>query len=54
VSDASTAALAAALTTAAADIAAGTAPVPSPSVAERFRQSSRTAAMLAVYERVLR
>jgi glycosyltransferase involved in cell wall biosynthesis len=53
VPDASTGALAETLIRAAADIAAGTAPEPNPTVAERFRQSSRTAAMLAVYERVL-
>ncbi|WP_345751650.1 glycosyltransferase [Microbacterium rhizophilus] len=47
-------ALAVALRTAAADIAAGRAPVPDPDIAERFRQSSRTAAMVAVYERALR
>ncbi|GAT71728.1 glycosyltransferase [Microbacterium hydrocarbonoxydans] len=38
---------------AASDIANGTAPVPSKEVAEAFRQSSRTAAMIEVYERVL-
>ncbi len=38
---------------AASDIADGTAPVPSLEVAEAFRQSSRTAAMVEVYERVL-
>ncbi|WP_345800841.1 glycosyltransferase [Microbacterium sp. AZCO] len=53
VQDASTAALAAALRQAAADIEAGTAPVPDASIRERFRQSSRTAAMVGVYERVL-
>ncbi|MEZ3162177.1 glycosyltransferase [Microbacterium sp. BWT-B31] len=47
-------ALAAALRRAAADIEAGTAPVPDLSVRERFRQSSRTAAMVEVYERVRR
>lgn len=46
------AALADTLRRAAADIAAGTAPTPVPAVAEAFRQSSRTAAMLGVYERV--
>lgn len=51
--DASIPALAAALRAAAADIEAGTAPVPDPRVRERFRQSSRTAAMIEVYERVL-
>ena len=50
--DASTAALAAALRRAAADIEAGTAPEPDPSIRERFRQSSRTAAMIEVYRRV--
>jgi 1,2-diacylglycerol 3-alpha-glucosyltransferase len=50
--DPSTAALAAALRQAASDIAAGTARIPDPSMRERFRQSSRTAAMIAVYERV--
>ncbi|GAB3596416.1 glycosyltransferase family 4 protein [Microbacterium tumbae] len=47
------AALSETLISAASDIAAGTAPEPSPAVAEEFRQSSRTAAMIAVYERVL-
>ncbi|MFF5624478.1 glycosyltransferase [Microbacterium sp. NPDC012755] len=47
------AALAETLRQAASDIAGGTAPVPLPSVAEAFRQSSRTAAMAEVYERVL-
>lgn len=51
--DASPAALVRTLTQAAADIDAGTPPVPSPVVAERFRQSSRTRAMVDVYERVL-
>ncbi|WJL94349.1 glycosyltransferase [Microbacterium sp. ET2] len=37
-----------------ADIAAGRAPRPLPETAEAFRQSSRTAAMVAVYERVRR
>ncbi|WP_029145316.1 glycosyltransferase family 4 protein [Microbacterium luticocti] len=54
VPDASTRALADTLARAASDIVAGTAPEPNPSVAERFRQSSRTAAMLAVYDRVRR
>ncbi len=53
VADATTSALAAALRTAAADIAAGAAPVPDPSLGERFRQSSRTAAMVEVYQRAL-
>ncbi|WP_223622787.1 glycosyltransferase [Microbacterium sp. EST19A] len=48
-----TAALAETLRRAASDIAAGTAPTPVPEVAEAFRQSSRTAAMIRVYERVL-
>lgn len=48
------AALSETLRAAASDIADGTAPVPSVEVAERFRQSSRTAAMVEVYERVLR
>ena len=52
VADGSVAALADALRRAAADIEAGTAPAPDPSVRERFRQSSRTAAMLEVYRRV--
>ncbi len=47
------AALAETLRAAASDISAGRAPVPSPEVAEAFRQSSRTAAMVEVYERVL-
>ncbi len=47
------AALAETLRLAASDIAAGRAPTPSPEVAEAFRQSSRTAAMVEVYERVL-
>ena len=46
-------ALAATLRQAATDIADGTAPQPVPAVAEAFRQSSRTAAMIEVYERVL-
>ncbi|MGY1550441.1 glycosyltransferase family 4 protein [Microbacterium sp. A588] len=46
--------LAATLQRAASDIAAGTAPKPDPEVAAAFRQSSRTAAMIEVYERVLR
>lgn len=52
VADASTAALAATLRVAAADIAAGTAPVPDPTIRDRFRQSSRTAAMVRIYDRV--
>ncbi|WP_447948623.1 glycosyltransferase [Microbacterium maritypicum] len=47
-----TAALAETLRQAASDIAAGTAPAPLPEVAEAFRQSSRTAAMVEVYRRV--
>ncbi len=50
--DASTGALADALGRAASDIERGTAPAPDPSIGERFRQSSRTAAMLEVYRRV--
>ncbi|WP_308418029.1 glycosyltransferase family 4 protein [Microbacterium sp. CGR1] len=38
---------------AASDIAAGTAPLPMREVSESFRQSSRTAAMIEVYDRVL-
>ena len=41
------------LVRAASDIAAGRAPIPDAGVAEEFRQSSRTAAMLEVYQRVL-
>ncbi|MFH8251083.1 glycosyltransferase [Microbacterium sp. B2969] len=52
-SGSSTAALAAVLRRAAADIEAGAAPAPDASIRERFRQSSRTAAMVEVYERVL-
>ena len=51
VADASAFALAETLRTAAGQIAAGTAPTPDPSIRERFRQSSRTAAMVDVYER---
>lgn len=50
--DRRTAALAETLRQAASDIADGTAPTPLPGVAEAFRQSSRTAAMVEVYERV--
>jgi 1,2-diacylglycerol 3-alpha-glucosyltransferase len=50
--DPSTGALADALRTAASDIAAGAPRVTDPSIRERFRQSSRTAAMIEVYERV--
>lgn len=48
-----TAALAAALRAAAADIEAGTPVEVDPTVRERFRQSSRTAAMIEIYERVI-
>jgi glycosyltransferase involved in cell wall biosynthesis len=51
--DPSVAALAQTLRAAASDIAAGTPRVPDPSIRERFRQSSRTAAMVDVYERVV-
>ncbi|WP_404473895.1 glycosyltransferase family 4 protein [Microbacterium aerolatum] len=54
VPDGSVRALAATLKQAASDISAGNAPVPDPDVAEAFRQSSRTAAMIGIYERVLR
>ncbi|MFE5410757.1 glycosyltransferase [Microbacterium sp. NPDC056569] len=50
--DPSVAALADALRVAASDISAGTPPVPDPTIRERFRQSSRTAAMVEVYDRV--
>ena len=50
VPDDETATLAEVLRCAVADIRDGAAPVPDPSIAERFRQSSRTAAMLDVYE----
>ncbi|KAF2412592.1 glycosyltransferase [Microbacterium sp. B35-04] len=50
--DDSVTALADALRAAASDIAVGTPRVPNPTIRERFRQSSRTAAMVAVYERV--
>ena len=52
-SSASIEALAETLRRAAADIEAGSRPAVDPSVAARFRQSSRTAAMLEVYQRVL-
>lgn len=52
VTDATVAALADTLGRAAADIAAGEPVAVDPSIAERFRQSSRTAAMVEVYERV--
>ncbi|MDN3311285.1 glycosyltransferase [Microbacterium oryzae] len=48
------AALAAVLQQAAREISSGTAPVPSARVSEEFLQSSRTAAMITIYERVLR
>lgn len=51
--DTSVDALAGALRAAASDIAAGTPRVPDASIRERFRQSSRTAAMVEVYERVI-
>ncbi|WP_194420872.1 glycosyltransferase family 4 protein [Microbacterium abyssi] len=54
VSDGSVAALAATLKQAASDLSAGSAPTPDPEVAAAFRQSSRTAAMIEIYERVLR
>lgn len=50
VPDDATETLADVLKSAVADIRSGAAPVPDPSIAERFRQSSRTAAMLEVYE----
>ncbi|WP_374976120.1 glycosyltransferase [Microbacterium trichothecenolyticum] len=50
--DPSVAALADALRVAASDISAGTPRVPDPTIRERFRQSSRTAAMVEVYARV--
>jgi len=49
--DPSVAALADALRVAASDISAGTSRVPDPTIRERFRQSSRTAAMVEVYDR---
>ncbi|PVW05095.1 glycosyltransferase [Microbacterium sp. Gd 4-13] len=52
VADASTTALARALSAAAADIMRGASPRPDPAVAEEFRQSSRTAAMVELYDRV--
>jgi len=51
--DPSVDALADALRRAVADIRSGSAPIPDASVRERFRQSAGTAAMIAVYERVL-
>lgn len=53
VPDASVSALAETLTRAASDIALGNAPTPHADVAEAFRQSSRTAAMVEIYRRVL-
>jgi 1,2-diacylglycerol 3-alpha-glucosyltransferase len=53
VPDASVAALADTLTRAASDISAGDTPAPLAEVGEEFRQSSRTAAMIEIYERVL-
>jgi 1,2-diacylglycerol 3-alpha-glucosyltransferase len=53
VRDASIEALAETLRRAAADIEAGTVPVHDAGIRESFRQSSRTAAMLEVYRRVL-
>lgn len=50
--DPSVAALAAALRRAVDDITAGTAPAVNPDVRELFRQSSRTAAMVGIYDRV--
>jgi glycosyltransferase involved in cell wall biosynthesis len=53
VADATTTALAETLRRAASDITAGTPVEVDPTIAERFRQSSRTAAMIAVYERAV-
>jgi glycosyltransferase involved in cell wall biosynthesis len=53
VADSSASALAAALRAAVEDIGAGTAPLPAPEIAEQFRQSSRTAAMIEIYERAI-
>ncbi|MDN3496754.1 glycosyltransferase family 4 protein [Planococcus sp. APC 4015] len=50
--DASVAALAETIRRAAADIVSGDAVTPDPTIRERFRQSSRTAAMVEVYDRV--
>lgn len=52
--DDSVAALAAALRRAASDIEAGAAVAVNPTIRDRFRQSSRTAAMVEVYDRVRR
>ncbi|MCC2032539.1 glycosyltransferase [Microbacterium allomyrinae] len=51
--DPSVPALAEALRAAASDVDSGTAPVVDPTVRERFRQSSRTAAMIEIYRRVI-
>jgi 1,2-diacylglycerol 3-alpha-glucosyltransferase len=51
--DGSVGALAETLRRAVADIAAGAAPAPDRAIGERFRQSSRTAAMLEVYARAI-
>ncbi|KAA9144435.1 glycosyltransferase family 4 protein [Microbacterium lushaniae] len=53
VADASATALAATLRQAADDIASGTTPVPESRIRELFRQSSRTAAMVDVYQRAI-
>lgn len=53
VADATVASLADTLRRAADDIAAGAAVAPDASIAERFRQSSRTAAMVEVYRRAI-
>lgn len=53
VADGSVSALADTLRVAASEISAGTAPAPDPSIRERFRQSSRTAAMVGIYERAI-
>lgn len=52
VADASPTALAQTLRRAVDDIAAGSAPTPSRAIGQKFRQSSRTAAMVEVYRRV--
>lgn len=54
VTDATVSALAQTLRRAAADIAAGSPVAVDPTIGERFRQSSRTAAMVAVYARAAR
>lgn len=53
VTDATVPALSDTLRRAAADITAGTSVEPDPSIAERFRQSSRSAAMVEVYRRAV-